>query len=335
MPLKNRHFISTHECLLSDLEALIARARAFKHGLLEAKPLAGKSVALVFFNPSLRTRTTFELGIRTLGGTPITLNIGQEAWSLEHREGAVMDEGKTEHVKDAVRVLSRYVDAIGVRCFPKMASREEDLADAVIHGFQKYSDVPILNLESSLYHPCQALADIMTIHEKRGMTRGAKVALTWAPHPKPLPTSVPNSFLLAAAQFGCEVTLAHPPEFPLPPLVHEFVEKQVALSGRPVRVVNSQAEAFPGAHVVYAKSWGGLGYYGRWEEEKKIRDGYANWIVTDRKMSVTSDAMFMHCLPARRNVEMTDEVIDGPRSAVYDSAENRLYVQMALLEAIL
>jgi N-acetylornithine carbamoyltransferase len=335
MKLKGRHFITTQDFQLPDLEALIQRARTFKHDMPRSAPLAGKAVALVFFNPSLRTRTTMELAVRGLGGTTVTLNVGTDSWTLEHRDGAVMDGGKTEHIKDAARVLSRTVDAIGVRAFPAMERLEDDLADGVIEAFRRHAEVPILNLESSLYHPFQAMADLMTIVERRGPAAGAKVTLTWAPHPKALPTAVPNSFLLAATQFGCDVTLARPPEFPLPDRIMEAADRNARQWRGSVRVATSQARALEGAQFVYAKSWGGLLYYGKWDEEKKARAEHADWIVDEGKMRATADALFLHCLPVRRNVEVSDGVLDSARSAVYDEAENRLYVQMAILEALL
>jgi len=335
MKLKGRSFISTQDFGAGDLEALIQRARALKHDPPRSMPLAGKAVALVFFNPSLRTRTTMELAVRALGGTTVTLNVGTDSWTLEHRDGAVMDGGKTEHVKDAARVLSRTVDAIGVRAFPAMERLEDDLADGVLEAFKRHSEVPILNLESSLYHPFQAMADLMTIIERRGPAAGAKVALTWAPHPKALPTAVPNSFLLAATRFGCDVMLARPPEFPLPDRIMEMAERNARESKGSLRVVASQAKALEGAQFVYAKSWGGLLYYGKWDEEKKARAEHADWIIDEGKMRGTADAFFLHCLPVRRNVEVSDGVLDGRRSAVYDEAENRLHVQMAVLEALL
>lgn len=335
MSLKGAHFISTQDFSPGELEGLIRRAREFKLGHPGVKPLAGKAVALVFLNPSLRTRTTMELAVQALGGSPVTMNVGTDSWTLEHREGAVMNAGKTEHVKDAARVLSRVVDAIGVRAFAGMENLEDDLADPVISSFRKYADVPILNMESALYHPMQGMADLMTIFERCGTAKGVKVALTWAPHPKPLPTAVANSFLLAATRLGADVTLARPPEFPLPETVMTMAEENARITGGALRVTSKQPEAFPGAQVVCAKSWGGLPYYGRWEEEKKARAQYADWMVDDRAMSATSDAFFLHCLPVRRNVEVADAVLDGPRSAVYDEAENRLHVQTAILEAIL
>jgi N-acetylornithine carbamoyltransferase len=334
MALKGRSFLSTQELTIPEIEALLARARALKHAKELPKPLAGKSIALLFFNPSLRTRVTFELAIQQLGGTPVTMNVGTESWSLEHRDGAVMNEGKTEHIKDAARVLSRYVDAIGVRCFPTMEKPEEDLADAVISAFRRWAEVPVLNLESALYHPCQALADMMTISERRAL-KGTRVTLTWAPHPKALPTAVPNSFVIAATQLGCDVTLAHPKEFPLPGRIIEMAMGNAQATGRRFRIVDSQAEGFLDAQVIYAKSWGSIAFYGKWNEETKVRVNYAPWLIDANKMRAVPDAVFMHCLPVRRNVEVADAVLDGRQSIIYDEAENRMWVQMAVLEAVM
>lgn len=307
-----RHFISTTEWSTDDLTAILDRAKA-EHG----KPLKGKSIGLLFFNPSLRTRVSFEVGIRQLGGQPVVLAMGKDTWKIETGDGVVMDQDKAEHVKDAVRVLCRYVDALCVRAFPGMESLEEDLADSVIEQFRKYSDKPVINMESAMWHPCQAMADMLTIREKCGGFQGKKVVLTWAYHPKPLPTAVPNSFAAAAQQFGCDVVVASPPGYALPKGPGTTDDLEAALAG---------------ADVVYAKSWGCLKYYGRWDEEKKHREQYRDWIVDEKKMALTNDATFMHCLPVRRNVVATDGVLDA--SAIYDQAENRLHVQKAILEAL-
>jgi len=321
--LKGRSFISTLEFKPSDLEFLLKRAKALKKSRgTGRRPLEGKSVAMVFFNPSLRTRVSFQVGIAELGGQAVSMSVGSESWTLEHREGAVMDQDKTEHIKDAARVLSRYVDAIAVRSFPGMKSREEDLADSVIESFRRHSSVPIINMESALWHPCQALADAFTIQEKLGKIKGAKVTLTWAYHPKALPMSVGNSFAAIASQLGADLTIAHPPEFALE---KAFLD---SLPRKP-RIVHSKEEGLEGAQIVYAKSWGGPAFYGKWEEEKKIRDGLKSWIC-DR---VPKGAHFMHCLPVRRNVEVSDAVLDA--GAIYDEAENRLHVQKAILSEIL
>src|SRR5688572_13488823 len=263
MTMKGRDFLSTQDFTPKALEALIDRAKTLKREPPRGAPLKGKSVALVFLNPSLRTRTTMELAVAALGGTAVTMNVGTDSWTLEHRDGAVMDAGKTEHIKDAARVLSRVVDAIGVRAFAGLERLEDDLADPVVTAFARHADVPVLNLESALYHPMQGMADAMTIVERCGSAKGVKVALTWAPHPKALPTAVANSFLLAATRLGADVTLAAPPEFPLPEPVMEFAARN---PGK-VRMTTRQEEALNGAQAVCAKSWGSLVCYGRPEVE--------------------------------------------------------------------
>ena len=321
--LKGKSYINTLDFKPAELESLLALAAKLKksRGKKGPRPLAGKSVALVFFNPSLRTRVSFEVGIAELGGQAVTMSVGTESWSLEYKEGAVMDQDKTEHIKDASQVLSRYVDAIAVRAFPGLKSLDEDMADPVINSFRKYSKVPVINMESALWHPCQSLADALTVQEKLGKIKGKKVTLTWAYHPKALPMAVGNSFAAIMSQLGADVTIAHPPEFALP---KSFLDSLP----RAPRIVHSKAEGLDGAQVVYAKSWGGAGYYGKWEEEKKIREGLKSWICD----SVPKGSVFMHCLPVRRNVEVADAVLDA--SAIYDEAENRLHVQKAILSEL-
>src|SRR6059036_2278450 len=209
-----RNFLSTGDFSRDELEALIASALQFKREREPSNQLAGKSVALVFFNPSLRTRASMQVGIYELGGNPVVLEPGGTSWTLEHREGVVMDADKTEHVAEFVRVLGRYCAAIGVRTFASLKNWEEERTDPILNAFAKYSDVPIINLESAMHHPCQAVADMMTIREKLGAGR-KKVLLTWAWHPKPLPMAVPNSFALAAAQMGHELVIAHPAGYEL------------------------------------------------------------------------------------------------------------------------
>ena len=323
MRLKGRSFLSTLDFSAKELEFLLDRAAALKKAKKSPQSLKGKSVALVFFNPSLRTRVSFQVGIAQLGGQAVSMSVGTESWSLEHREGAVMNADKTEHIKDAARVLSRFVDAIAVRSFPGMKSYEEDMADGVLGAFKKYSDVPVINMESALWHPCQGMADALTARERFKKLKGLKVTLTWAYHPKALPMAVPNSFAAAFSQLGADLTIAHPPEFALE---KRFLD---SLPNKP-RIVHTKEAGLDGAQVVYAKSWGGGAYYGRWEEEKKIRDGLTSWIC-DR---LPKGAAFLHCLPVRRNVEVADAVLDGDQSAVYDEAENRLHVQKAILSEL-
>lgn len=311
-----KHFINTGDWELGALEAILERAIANKGA--RSRALEGRSIALLFFNSSLRTRSSFEAGIAQLGGHSSTLEVGSGVWGLEFREGVVMDADKPEHIKDAARVLSRYFDAICVRCFPGMKNLEEDLADPVITTLAEYSDVPVVNLESSLYHPCQAMADMMTIRERLGRTKGAKVALAWAPHVKALPTAVPNSFAIAAAQFGCDLTIVAPEGYDLPGPVMRGLGN--------ARVVRDQS-ALAQQDVVYAKSWGSLAQYGA-PPDPALRD----WIVDRDKIG---DALFLHCLPVRRNVEVADDVLDSPRNGAYDEAENRLHVQKEILLEVL
>src|SRR5437660_6374561 len=232
-----RDFLSTAGLSRDEFESLIDSALRFKSGTDQSKPLAGKSVALVFFNPSLRTRASMQVGVYELGGNAVVLEPGGTSWTLEHREGAVMDSDKTEHVAEFVRVLGRYCVAIGVRTFAALKDWEAERTDPILNAFAKHSDVPIINLESAMHHPCQALADMMTIREKLGEGR-KKVLLTWAWHPKPLPMAVPNSFALAAAQMGHDLTIAHPKGYELDAELMETIRERAAQSGGNVTVSN-------------------------------------------------------------------------------------------------
>jgi N-acetylornithine carbamoyltransferase len=328
------NFLSTEHLAPQEIEQLIAEALRFKNGV-EAKPLAGKSVALVFFNPSLRTRASMQVGIYELGGNAVVLEPGGTSWTLEHREGAVMDADKTEHVAEFVRVLGRYCAAIGVRTFAALKNWEEERLDPILNAFAKYSRVPIINLESAMHHPCQAMADMMTIRQQLGEGR-KKVLLTWAWHPKPLPMAVPNSFALAAAQMGHELVLAHPQGHELDDELMGSLRQSASAAGGSVSVTNDVEAAFDGVQVVYAKSWGSKNFYGAAEQDIKERAQYrGSWMVDDAKMARTNSAIFMHCLPVRRNVIVTDSVIDSASSMVIDEAENRLHVQKAILQQLI
>jgi N-acetylornithine carbamoyltransferase len=330
-----RDFLNTVDWEREQLEQLIQSALRFKQGDDQSKPLAGKSVALVFFNPSLRTRASMQVGIYELGGNAVVLDPGGTSWTLEHREGVVMDGDKTEHVAEFVRVLGRYCVAIGVRTFAALKNWEEERTDPILNAFAKYSEVPIINLESAMQHPCQATADMMTIREKLGAGR-KKVLLTWAWHPKPLPMAVPNSFALAAAQMGHDLVIAHPDGYELDDELMKAVERNTELAGGSVTIEHDVEEAFDGAEVVYAKSWGSRNFYGAPEKDIAERARYRDrWIVDEARMARTNSAIFMHCLPVRRNVIVTDGVIDSPASVVIDGAENRLHVQKAILAGLL
>ncbi len=320
--------ISTLNMSREQIETLLESALRFKSGDDVSKPLAGKSVALVFFNPSLRTRASMQVGIYELGGNAVVLEPGGTSWTLEHRAGAVMDSDKTEHVAEFVRVLERYCVAIGVRTFAALKNWEEERQDPILNAFAKYSSVPIINLESAMHHPCQSLADMLTIREKLGSSR-KRVVLTWAWHPKPLPRAVPNSFALAAAQMGHDLVIAHPPGYDLD---DELIENL----GPNVEITNDVDIAFTGADVIYAKSWGSKQFYGNTDQDIATRAQYrSKWIVDEEKMSRTNSGVFMHCLPVRRNVIVTDAVIDSPASVVIDEAGNRLHVQKAILARLL
>jgi N-acetylornithine carbamoyltransferase len=330
-----KNFITTADFERADLDELIKSAMQFKHGADQSKPLAGRSVALVFFNPSLRTRASMQVGAYELGGNAVVLEPGGTSWTLEHREGAVMDADKTEHVAEFVRVLGRYCAAIGVRTFAALKNWEEERADPILKAFAKYSEVPIINLESAMHHPCQSMADMMTIREQLGEGR-KKVLLTWAWHPKPLPMAVPNSLALAAAQMGHDLTIACPRGYELDDDLMGTIGQHASQAGDRVSVTNEVEEAFDGVEVVYAKSWGSKAFYGAPEKDVAEREQYrAKWIVDEQKMARTDSAIFMHCLPVRRNVIVTDGVIDSPSSVVVDEAENRLHVQKAILAKLL
>jgi N-acetylornithine carbamoyltransferase len=329
-----QNFLATSDLTRADLNQLIESALRFKQGNDQSKPLAGRSIALVFFNPSLRTRASMQVGIYELGGNAVVLEPGGTSWTLEHREGVVMDADKTEHVAEFVRVLGRYCVAIGVRTFAALKSWEEERTDPILNAFAKYSEVPIINLESAMHHPCQSMADMMTIRERLGEGR-KKVLLTWAWHPKPLPMAVPNSFALASAQMGHDLVIAHPPGYELDDDLMETIRQQAEGAGGSVNVVNEIDQAFDGVEVVYAKSWGSRSFYGAPEKDIAARAAYrAEWIVDEQKMARTNSAIFMHCLPVRRNVIVTDAVIDSASSVVIDEAENRLHVQKAIMAKV-
>jgi N-acetylornithine carbamoyltransferase len=317
-----------------NLNALIESALRFKRGDDRSRPLEGKSVALVFFNPSLRTRASMQVGVYELGGNAVVLEPGGTSWTLEHRAGAVMDGDKTEHVAEFVRVLERYCVAIGVRTFAALRDWSEERTDPILNSFATYASVPIINLESAMHHPCQSLADMMTIREKLGEGR-KRVVLTWAWHPKLLPMAVPNSFALAAAQMGHDLVIAHPAGYELDEELIEDSRKLAEGAGGSLTISNDMDAAFTGAEVIYAKSWGAKQFYGRDEQDTITRAQYRNkWIVNERRMAQTDDAIFMHCLPVRRNVIVTDGVIDSPSSVVIDEAENRLHVQKAVISEL-
>ena len=331
-----KNFITTQEWSKGELDALLEHAMELKAAPMQPL-LEGKSVALVFMNPSLRTRTSFEVGVWQLGGHAVVLEPGKGAWAMAFGEGEVMDGDAEEHVREAARALSRYCDLIAVRAFPKFEDWSVDRQDHVVRAFAHHATVPVVNMET-ITHPCQELAHIMGLQERFGASdlRGKKYVLTWTYHPKPLNTAVANSAAMIATRFGMDVTLLCPGDrYLLDERYMGFARANALESGGSFSVSHDIESAYTGADVVYAKSWGALGYFGNWDEEKVIRDANRHFIVNEKKMALTNDAVFSHCLPARRNVKATDGVMDSPNSMVIDEAENRLHVQKALMAALI
>lgn len=330
--ITQRNYLSPTSFTAEESRELLALARELKANPLRTD-LVGKTVGLLFFNPSLRTRSSMDVGAFQLGGQALTLDVGTGTWKLEHREGSVMDGDEAEHIKDAARVLSRYVDLLAIRAFPERRSWGEDRNDPIIRAFAEWAEVPVINLESALYHPCQSLADMMTIENRLGRVTNEPIVISWTWHPKPLPMAVPNSILLEAAKAGMDVRLAHPKGWELDGEVMAQAERLAEGAGGGVTVYNDLDEAIPGARVVYAKSWGSITNYRHPEEEERVKAPLrSKWrIGTHHLESAGEDAFFMHCLPVRRGVVVDDAVLDGGRNAAYDQAENRLHVQKALM----
>lgn len=327
-----KHFLNTQDWSRAELDAVLTQAALYKRNKLGSE-LKGKSIALVFFNPSMRTRTSFELGAFHLGGHAVVLSPGKDAWPIEFDLGTVMDGDTEEHIAEVAKVLSRYVDLIGVRAFPKFVDWSVDREDKVLKGFAKYATVPVINMET-ITHPCQELAHAMALQEHFGThdLRGKKYVLTWTYHPKALNTAVANSALTIATRMGMDVTLLCPTQdYILDERYMGWAEQNVAESGGSLQVSHDIDSAYAGADVVYAKSWGALPYFGNWEPEKPIRDGFKHFIVDERKMALTNNGVFSHCLPLRRNIKATDGVMDAPYCIAINEAENRLHVQKALM----
>ncbi|MFN0023778.1 MAG: N-acetylornithine carbamoyltransferase [Parvularculaceae bacterium] len=333
-----RHFLNTADFSRTELSAMIDDARAMKVSPF-GDALNGKTIALLFLNNSLRTRTSFDVGARQLGGHAVVLSPSGGMWPLEFEEGAVMDGEAEEHAKEAAKVLSRYCDIIGVRAFPKFADWNEDRQDKVLNAFARYADVPVINMET-ITHPCQELAHIMAVEDQLALegrpgTDGKKFVLTWTYHPKPLNSAVANSALMIAAKFGMDVTLLCPtPDYTLDERYMTQARKDCTANGRTLTVTHNIEEAYKGADIVYAKSWGALPYFGNWGPEKPIRDAHKHFIVDEKKMALTNAALVSHCLPMRRNVKMTDAVFDSAGCIAYEEAENRLHVQKAIMKAL-
>ena len=329
-----RHFLTTQDYTRPELDELLAQAARYKRDKL-GRELAGRAVALLFFNSSMRTRSSFEIGTWQLGGHAVVLAPGKDAWGIEFEPARVMDGEAEEHVAEVARVLSRYVDLIGVRAFPKFVDWKVDREDRVIKAFARHATVPVINLET-ITHPCQELAHAMAMRERLGELRGRKYVLTWTYHPKALNTAVANSALLIATRMGMDVTLLCPtPEYVLDERYMDAGRRNAAENGGALRVSHDIEDAYRDAEVVYAKSWGALPYFGNWEPEQPIRDRFKHFMVDEAKMALTRDGIFSHCLPLRRNIKATDAVMDAPYCFAIDEAENRLHVQKAIMAGLL
>ncbi len=331
--MTKRDFLAVEDWSPAQITALLDLADRVKRGEVSGG-LERKVMSLVFMDPSLRTRASFEAAMFLHGGHAIVLEPGKGSWTLETEPGAVMDGASVEHIADAARVLGRYADVVGVRSFPRGSDWQVARQDRVIRNFARYCEKPVINLESSRRHPCQELADAMTLRETLGDTRGKRFVLSWAWHPKALPTAVPVSAALAAARLGMEIVIARPEGYELDPDDTALIRQVTRESGgQAVHIINDPDEALVGADAVYVKSWGSLKLYGKPDEEQALRHGHRDWKLTEsrRRSSRGSKGVVMHCLPVRRNVEIDDEVLDGPHSVVVDQAENRLHVQRALL----
>jgi N-succinyl-L-ornithine transcarbamylase len=310
------HFTSVHDA--GDLQSLVNLALQLKKEPNAFRDLGkNKTIGLLFFNSSLRTRLSTHKAAQQLGMDVMVMNVGADSWQLEMNEGVIMNGDKAEHVAEAAAVIGQYCDIVGVRSFPGLLDRTFDYSEQVLNQFIKYTGKPIVSLESATRHPLQSLTDLITISEHKKVER-PKVVLTWAPHVKALPQCVPNSFAEWMNQANVDFVIAHPKGYELAP---EF-------SGN-ARITNDPLEAFHGADFIYAKNWSSYEEYG------KILCSDPAWMVSAEKMKLTNQAKFMHCLPVRRNVVVEDAVIDSENSIVIQQAGNRVWAAQAVLKTIL
>ncbi len=325
-----KHFLTTEDWSQAELKSLLDAAGYLKDHPIQ-NHLAGKSIALLFLNPSMRTRTSFELGMQQLGGMAIVLQPGQDAWGIEFEPNVVMDGDAEEHIKEVAGVLSAYVDMIAIRAFPSFQDWSIDQLDHKIKGLAAHATVPVINMET-IVHPCQELALMMTMKNHLKTVAKKKFLLTWTYHPKPLNTAVANSGLLISSKFGMDVTLLIPSEhYLLDEHYLKAAEEQCAAHGSTFNITHDIEQAYTDADFVYAKSWGALPFYGNPSAEFEQRKQFKHFIVDGAKMALTNQAKFSHCLPLRRNIKATDEVLDADYCVAIEEAENRLHVQKALM----
>ena len=309
-------FSSVHD--VPDLNALVTEALACKQNPFAAQHLGkNKTLGLVFLNPSLRTRMSTQKAALNLGMNVMILNMDKEGWALELQDGVTMNGSTVEHIREAAAVLGQYCDIIGIRSFPGLENREEDYSEAVFNKFVKYCGVPVVSLESATRHPLQSLADLVTITELKTVAR-PKVVLTWAPHVKALPQAVPNSFAEWMCKADVDFTIAHPAGYEL---------NESFTPG--ATITHNQDEALQGADFIYVKNWSAYEPYGR------VLPGNEDWMLTNERLAVTHKAKVMHCLPVRRNVELADDILDGPVSVVIPEAANRVWAAQAVLKEML
>lgn len=300
-------------------EQLIQDAVYFKaNPRADITKASGKRIGCIFLNPSLRTRVSTQIAAQNLGMEPIVLNMDKEGWALEMKEGAIMNQGTVEHIKDAAGVLGTYFDMLAIRAFPTLTDKESDVNDFVLSQFLKHTGVPIISLESATRHPLQSLADQVTIKEHAPKGRKPKIVLTWAPHIKAIPHAVANSFAEWTLGMGHELTITHP----------EGYELDEAFT-KGAKIEYDQAKALEEADFVYVKNWSSFKDYG------KINCTDPSWMLTEGHLKNAPHAKVMHCLPVRRNVELSDEILDGPRSLVQKQAENRIYAAQSVINHLL
>ncbi|RXM41136.1 N-acetylornithine carbamoyltransferase [Chryseobacterium sp. CH21] len=304
---------------VENLQEIIKKALQIKADpLTETQKGKGKTIGLVFLNSSLRTRLSSQIAAQNLGLNVLTLNAAQEAWNLEFADGAVMNGDTVEHIKDAIEVLNQYCDIIAVRCFAGMKSKEDDVNESILSQFEKHAKVPVISLESATRHPLQSLADCITITENWKKDHKPKVVLTWAPHIKPIAHAVGNSFAEWMQEMDVELVIANPEGYDLD---KNFTKE--------VKVIHDQDEALKDADFVYVKNWSSFDDYAEMPEVK------GDWMLTNEKLANTNEAKVMHCLPVRRNVELSDEVMDGDHSIIYQQAKNRIFSAQAVFSEIL
>ncbi len=301
----------------------------------EPHALAGRILGLVFFNPSLRTLASFQAAMARLGGNSFVINPGQGSWQLETRLGVVMDGAAAEHVREGIPALSAYCDALGIRAFAEGKDLASDLAESRFNSMAGLIDKPLVNLESAVNHPCQALADWKTLDDL-AVPRAGRFVLSWAYHPRALPLAVPAAALHMAALRGMEVIVLRPEGFALPDVIMERARRAAAASGGSVRETAERDDALTGAEVLYVKEWGATACYGDAAADARLRSTLSGWCVRNDWFTLTAqECRVMHCLPVRRNTAIADEVLDGARSVVQREAYNRLPVQMAVLHRML